>query len=171
MKGESDLIEYVAEWINTLPPHHRVHRAFKYRLKYSGEEMYVDPENNVFLFNFPMSSDDDTSEAAEAIGISPDIVASNAPAVAIVPVHGEYPLQAMNAWNPYFNIICRHHLPGCAFRCLYYLMLELNNNASVFPQNGVVFALHSQPVTVWNDRRGLSVYQASFRVLAAEPIV
>jgi hypothetical protein len=172
MTGETDLILSVADYINKLPDNHRVHRAFGAKLRYYYEESRSNPDNTVFLYNFPLSDETPpNSEAAYALGIGQDIISSNTPAVAIVPEGGVGPIQAMKAWNPYFSILCRHSLPGCAYRCLYYLMLELNQNARVFRQNGLILAVTSQPATVWNDRRGLTVYKAAFRVLAAEPIV
>ena len=170
--GDKDLILYLAEWINRLPEGHRIHKAFGARLRYLYQDSYDDPNNTVFLFDFPLSNEiPANSEQASALGISQNILTSNTPAIAIVPEGGKGPIQAMDAWNPYFSILCRHHKTGCAYRCLYYLMLELNNNANVFPQNGVVFAITSQPATIWNDRRGLTVFKAAFRVMAAEPIV
>lgn len=166
-----DIILYVAEWINKLEESHAANRAFGARLQYLYEQSMTTNDNTVYLFNFPLSASvDANSEAAGALGSHLAASVDNTPALAIVPELSPPPIQAMDAWNYYFSILCRHRLPGCAYQCLYHLTLALNNNARVFPQNGVVFALSSQPATVWDDRRGLTVYKAMFKAMSAEPI-
>lgn len=169
---DGDLILHIANWINKLKPDHRAHKAFGSRLQYLYEQSLADNNNTVFLYNFPLSVGVSTDAESGAALHSPLLAyMDNTPALAIVPEISEPPTQSMNAWNYYFSLLCRHSLPGCAYRCLYYLTLELNNNARVFPQNGVIFALTSQPATIWNDRRGLTVYKSTFKAMSAEPIL
>lgn len=163
---QNDLIEYVAKYIHGLKPNHRANVAFKSRLAYYGDEAYSNPDNTIFPYSFPISEHDDIIDDG-FIGY-----AENKPAISIVPLGGEPPRYAMNAWTPYFYIDCRHRIIGCAFRCLQYLTFELDQNSRVFPQNGTILALTSQPTRVYGDyRNNVFVFRSSFRALIAEPIL
>lgn len=162
----NDLIEHVAIYIDKLKADHPANKAFGVRLKYARENLYVDPENTIFPYAFSLSESDDAYEAGTL-----DLHGDNRPGIAIVPISGERPRYAMDAWTPYFHIDCRHRIVGCAFRCLQYLTYELNLNSRVFPQNGCVFALSSQPTRIYGDpRNNVFVFRSHFRVLVAEPI-
>lgn len=168
MQPNKNIIDYVCEYIGKLPKEHPVHAAFGMLLQYIPEDELA-AESNVFAFRFPAS--DDTDDTADIMGDIVDVVTSNRFGISVVPAGGGAPDANMGCFYPYFVIRCRHRAPGLAYNTLQELAYELQDNARVFPQNGTIRCLSSQPGMVWADQQLSYCFQIEFRVLAAEKVI
>ena len=162
------IIDYVVEYISKLPADHPANRAFGARLTYFPEDELVD-ESNVFAFRFPVS--DYTYDTADIMGDVVDVATTNRSGICVLPAGGGAPDANMGCYYPYFVIRCRHKAAGVAFNTLQALTYELQDNARVFPQNGTIRSLSSQPGMVWADQQLSYVFQSEFRVIAAEQVM
>lgn len=162
------IIDYVAEYLGRLPKDHDACRAFGAPFNYIPENELVE-ESNVFTFRFPVS--DFTQDTADIMGDIVDVVTTNRQGICILPAGGGAPDANMGCYYPYFVIRCRHKAAGVAFNTLQAITYELQDNARVFPQNGTIRSISSQPGMVWADQQLSYVFQTEFRVLAAEKVV
>lgn len=168
MQPHKNIIDYVCEYIHRLPKNHPVNTAFGVPLQYVPfDELCI--ESTIFAFRFPAS--DDAEGAADIMGDIVDVVTSNRSGICVVPAGGGAPDANMGCYYPYFVIRCRHRHAGVAFNVLQELMYTLQDNANVFPQNGTVRCISSQPGMVWADQQLVYCFQSEFRVLAAERII
>lgn len=161
------IVDYVAEYIGALPDDHPACQVFGRPLVFDvfdEEATHV----NIFLYRFPIADD---AVDADVFGETVvDIISSNRQGLCIVPLTGGYPDAHSGRTSPSFMLRCRHEHAGIAFRTVMELSIELQDNTKVFPQNGVIRSLRSQPGLVWASSR-MYCYQADFRVLAAETII
>lgn len=162
------IIDYVAEYISKLPIDHAANRAFGARLTYFPEDELAD-ESNVFMFRFPVS--DFTMDTADVMGDIIDVATTNRQGICVLPAGGGAPDANMGCYYPFFVIRCRHKAAGVAFNTLQALAYELQDNARVFPQNGTIRCISSQPGMVWADQQLSYVFQIAFRVIAAEQVM
>lgn len=165
------LVEYVARWLHNLPETHQINLAFGQKLFFDPSLAIGAPERNIFLFSFPKLVDGAAPPNTFMGSGELNMLAETRPAVCIVPTSGEAPSYAMGAYNPGFLILCRHEYSGSAYSCLQEIIYALTHKARVFPQNGVILARNSQPSLAFGTPgTATHVYQASFRVLAADQI-
>lgn len=161
------IVDYVADHIGGLPDDHPACEIFGKSLIFDMHDEEAE-HVNVFLYRFPIS--DETVNADVYGDAVTDIVASNRQGICVVPAPGGYPEAHSGRTYPVFLIRCRHQHAGVAFRTVMELLIELQDNASVFPQNGTVRSMTTQPGLVWASSQ-MYCYQAEFRVLAAETII
>lgn len=160
------VVDYVAEYISRLPEDNQVHVAFRDRLYYDRDES--DERNNIWLYRFPHSEGE---TGMDLMGDVADISYTDKEGLCIRPIGGGRPDPYSEKNSPSFLIHCRHSAPGIAFQCSMAIMQELSNNARVFPQNGTVRCLSSQPEIVWSNTQGAYCTQAVFRCIAATTII
>lgn len=159
----NNIVDYIALYIEKLKPTHAAVIAF-------GAEFVADessPALNVFRFAFPYEPD---GQLFNHEGISDHILNTNAQGICISPLGGGQPDPQSGCVSPYFSLLCRHSLSGRAFNTLYALNYELQNNARVFPQNGKILAITSQPSLIYADGRSAYVFQLIMKAIVAEPI-
>lgn len=168
VRPRTHLIEYVAQYIDKLPEDHEVNQAFGVKLVYKPLQGVGAVSRNVFLFNFPNTADADGGVQLDA---PYNAALSRKPALCIVPLSGSAPKYAMGAYEPSFSILCRHEYPGRGYSCCQSLIELLNLRAGVFPQNGLIYAVQSQPSLMYDlPSASSSVFRAMFSVKVAERI-
>jgi len=168
MQPHKNIIDYVCEYLGRLKVGHPVHAAFGAVLQYIPEAELAE-ENTIFAFRFPAS--DDTGSTADIMGDIVDVVTSNRTGICVVPAGGGPPDANMGCYYQYFVIRCRHKYPGVAYNTLQEIGYELQDNARVFPQNGTIRCVSSQPGMVWADQQLMYCFQLEFRILAAEKVI
>lgn len=184
MQPRNNLIDRIARYITRLPHDHPASLHFGARLQHTpfvlrppADPADPDPhypeeddaDNTIFLYRFPVEEGRASADYGVP-GVDADIYASNTAGLCVRPEGGAPPDPAMGTYNPSFSLVCRHEYHGRAYNCLQALIHEFAYNPRALRQNGLILALHSQPALVWNDRRGISAYIASFRCMVAEAI-
>ncbi len=160
------IVEYVANYIGNLPEDHPACEVFGAKLSFFMDDEERE-DNHVFAYRFPFSNED---IQADVMGDIVDVAASNRQGICVMPLSGGYPDAHSGKTYPAFVLRCRHAFPAIAYRTLYTLMYDLQDNARVFPQNGTIRALTSQPGLVWASSQFAYCYQAEFRSLVAEQV-
>lgn len=155
------VVDYVAEYLGNLPAEHPINVAFKERLIYDKE---AGPHTNIWLYKFPFSEDQYT---ADIQGELVDVSLSNAVGVCIRPLPGGRLDPYSGKAYPQFTITVRHRAIGVAFNTGMDIIMDLSNNARVFPQNGVTRSLHTQPDTIWTGPQYEGAVQMVFTALMA----
>lgn len=167
-KPRRNIIDYVAMYISNLPKDSPVNEAFGRKLLYLPEDETAD-ESTVYTYSFPVASD--VHVDSDVMGDILDVTMSNRQGVCVLPAGGGVPDANMGCYYPYFILRCRHEYRGRAFNVVQELIYELQDNAKVFPQNGTIRCVSSQPGMVWADQQLAYCFQTVFRVLSAEKII
>ena len=165
--ARKDLIAYVCEFVGKLRADHESCAAFGAPLVYTPKT--ADTPKNVFAFHFPTS--DAATGSVENIStdaqLPPGTLVSNSPGVLVLPAEGGYTQYSTDTFVYRFDILVRHTYPGSGYQCADGLLHTLHNKCGVFPQNGKIMAVFSQPYNIYNDGKGLSLYKVAFQALAA----
>jgi len=161
------IIDYVATYIDKLDVMHPVNVAFGQKLRFFPRSN--DPNNNIFKFSFPLTQENNqlTNIMSDTINLS----TLNRNGICIAPMAGSMPEAFSGQTYPNFVIYCAHlDSEGIAFNTALELIYELQENSRVFPQNGGVRAIYSQPANHWTTTTGYCCYKAFFKCLVAERI-